>query len=427
MMENFVTTGITFARDRIYRPYREGGLGMIPLEQYIQGLHCSWFKRANLAMNDNWKYDLHKAGNGDLTNIKAGHTVGEIGTVLTYLVSSYTAFQHKFTQYGNNYLHVPIYCNGNFGYGRNQSILLDHNFFGHDNMQIHGKEIRKITWSNCTINGTFVPIRNFNEHTGLPLTREQYYDLKTAYTRAKKKFNKEDALGMNLAEFFSSFKKGSRNFRKILRYEKKTYDLTKLTQANTFARITNTNVPSIERLKNMHGMWGKSFLCNEFRVFLLKYHNNILGLGNRIAHFVQNADGRCTFCILMNKPDPVPESFEHVFYSCPVTQDLLKKFFEKYITKALTAETFFSGTGVAGNENENVPFSLVLDLFRYSIWQCKLNKKIPTFAYIAEEVTYMTNSIRKTSKELCALFDQCTMFTRRDDGRGDGADQHGRG
>jgi len=177
----------------------------------------------------------------------------------------------------------------------------------------------------------------------------------------------------------------------------------------------------------MHGMWGKSFLCNEFRVFLLKYHNNILGLGNRIAHFVQNADGRCTFCILMNKPDPVPESFEHVFYSCPVTQDLLKKFFEKYITKALTAETFFSGTGVAGNENENVPFSLVLDLFRYSIWQCKLNKKVPTFAYIAEEVTYMTNSIRKTSNELCALFDQCTMFTRRDDGRGDGDDQHGRG
>jgi hypothetical protein len=70
-------------------------------------------------MNDNWKYDLYKASNGDLINIKIGHTAGEIGTVLTDLVSSYTVFQHKFTQYGNNYLHVPIYCNGNFGYGRN--------------------------------------------------------------------------------------------------------------------------------------------------------------------------------------------------------------------------------------------------------------------------------------------------------------------
>jgi hypothetical protein len=213
----------------------------------------------------------------------------------------------------------------------------------------------------------------------------------------------------------------------ILGYEKKTYDLTKLTQVNTFARITNTTVPPVERLKNMHCTWGKSFLCNELRVFLLKYHNNLLGLGNRLAHFVQNVDVRCTFCVLANKQDPVPESFEHVFYSCPVTQALLKKFFEKFITKELTAEIFFSGVGSAGNEKENVPFSLVLDIFRYFIWQCKLNKRLPTLAYISEEVVYMTNSIRKTSKEMCELFDHCTMFTRRDDGRGDGDDQHGRG
>ncbi len=65
-------------------------------------------------------------------------------------------------------------------------------------------------------------------------------------------------------------------------------------------------------------MWGKNYLGNDFRVFLLKYYNNLLGLGNRTAHFVQNADARCTFCLLANRPDPVPESFEHVFYSCPV-------------------------------------------------------------------------------------------------------------
>ncbi len=175
----------------------------------------------------------------------------------------------------------------------------------------------------------------------------------------------------------------------ILGYEKKTYDLSKLTQVNTFARITNTNVPAIERLKNMHGMWGKSFLCNDFRVFLLKYHNNLLGLGNRIAHFVQNVDVRCTFCLLANKPDPVLESFEHVFYSCLVKQALLKKFFEKFITKELTAEIFFGGARSAGNEKENIPFSLVLDIFRYSLWQCKLNKRLPTLAYISEEVVYI--------------------------------------
>ena len=66
LMENFVTKGITFAKERIYRPVREGGLGLIPLDQYIKGLHCSWFKRAHHCMNDNWKYDLYHAGRGNV-------------------------------------------------------------------------------------------------------------------------------------------------------------------------------------------------------------------------------------------------------------------------------------------------------------------------------------------------------------------------
>jgi hypothetical protein len=129
-----------------------------------------------------------------------------------------------------------------------------------------------------------------------------------------------------------------------------------------------------------------------------------------------------------NRQDPVPESFEHVFlFVSGYPGSAEKFFFEKFITKELTAEIFFSRAGSAGNEKENIPLSLVLDIFRHSLWQCKLNKKLPTLAYISEEVVYMTNSIRKTSKEMCELFDHCTMFTRRDDGRGDGADQHGRG
>jgi hypothetical protein len=178
-MENFVTKGINIARDRIYRPVHEGGLGLIPLEQYIQGLHCSWFKRAYTMANDNWKFDIHQAYRGDIINIKYGYTDGELGTVLSGLVNSYTAFQHKFTQYGNNYMCLPVINNDNFGYGRNQSIRINSQFFGHDLMDRHGLAIRALRWNDCTVNGTFVPIRHFNEHVGIPFTREQYYDLKT--------------------------------------------------------------------------------------------------------------------------------------------------------------------------------------------------------------------------------------------------------
>jgi hypothetical protein len=276
-----------------------------------------------------------------------------------------------------------------------------------------------------------VSIRFFNAHTGIPFTREQYYDLKTAHTRARKIFFKEGAESMSIADFLQGLKKGSRKYRKILGYETKDYDITKLTQVNTMARITNTNVPNIERVKGMYSMWGKSYLNNDLRVFLLKYYNNILGLGNRIAHFVQNAESRCTFCLLSNRLDPVAESFEHIFYSCPSTQIILKKFFKKFLTPILSAENYFTGSGTVGNEKENVPFSLTLDILRYFIWQCKLNKRLPIYSCIIDDVSYTINVIRKTNMEISDLFEHCTLFIRRNEPVGDrerdAADRHGRG
>jgi hypothetical protein len=131
-----------------------------------------------------------------------------------------------------------------------------------------------------------------------------------------------------------------------------------------------------------------------------------------------------------NRPDPVPESFEHIFYSCPITQNILTKFFEKFMT-----EVYFTGSGSDGNEKENVPFSFTLDLFRYYIWQCKLSKKLTTLSCITEDVSSMVNIIRKTNREVSDLYEHCTMFTRRNepdagengDGGGDADDRHGRG
>ncbi len=134
-------------------------------------------------------------------------------------VSSYYLFKivEEVELESNTMTHtVPILNNSNFGYGRNQSIRIDATFFGEYLMRTHYQTIHTLTWKDCTINGTMVNIRNFNAHTGVPLNREQYYDLKTAYTRARKKFFKEGAESMSIAKFLQGFKKGSRKFRKNL-------------------------------------------------------------------------------------------------------------------------------------------------------------------------------------------------------------------
>jgi hypothetical protein len=117
-------------------------------------------------MNDNRKFDLYCAGSGNILSIKKGCLAKEVGTVLTGLIDSFTDFQTKYTHYGNNYEVVPVLNNVNFGYGRNQSIKLDTHFFGMDLMRTHFRVISTLSWKDCTVNGTFVGIRLFNEHTG---------------------------------------------------------------------------------------------------------------------------------------------------------------------------------------------------------------------------------------------------------------------
>jgi hypothetical protein len=51
---------------------------------------------------------------------------------------------------------VPVLNNVDFGYGRNQSIKLDTQFFGEENMRTHFRAISKLSWIDCTVNGTFV-------------------------------------------------------------------------------------------------------------------------------------------------------------------------------------------------------------------------------------------------------------------------------
>ena len=82
-------------------------------------------------------------------------------------------------------------------------------------------------------------------------------------------------------------------------------------------------------------------------------------------------------------------------------------------------------------EKENVPFSLTLDILRYFIWQCKLNKRLPIYSCIIDDVSYTINVIRKTNMEISDLFEHCTLFICRnepDGDRGRDADgRHGRG
>ena len=138
-----------------------------------------------------------------------------------------------------------------------------------------------------------------------------------------------------------------------------------------------TGVENLTDLRATHllSSWNNTKLNNKIRTFLFKFYNNILGLNSRVAKFNNAIDPSCTFCTANKLFPSEKESFSHLFYYCPTTNKLLSTFLARYFTiNSLTATEFFASK-LNDKEDDNMALQLALDIFRYYIWNCKLEKK----------------------------------------------------
>ncbi len=161
------------------------------------------------------------------------------------------------------------------------------------------------------------------------------------------------------------------------------------------------------------------YLNSGIRVFIFKYYNNILGINSRVAHFNREVDASCTFCTLCNNLPAPKETIAHVFYHCPTINDILVKFYAKYLHGITLEQNSFFLSNASEYEFENKPLNIVLDLIRYVIWQNKLNKKVPNFNLLETELHYLIGSITGASKNFERSLIDCKFFQRdrrEDDG-----------
>ena len=186
-----------------------------------------------------------------------------------------------------------------------------------------------------------------------------------------------------LTAFFSSFKKGSGSFRKILvKYRCKHFNVRNSTSVITFFRLVDTPPPADEKfLKNMLGFWGSFFLSNKHREFSFKFYNNSLGLNTRLSHFVANNTRSCTFCVANNLANPLEESFLHLFFECRYTNNILCKVRDVFVPEITfrnrTEMILFWFCGIAPSENLNKCIFVLTfcSTAMFSIWEHKLKKK----------------------------------------------------
>ena len=119
------------------------------------------------------------------------------------------------------------------------------------------------------------------------------------------------------------------------------------------------------------------------REFSFKFFSNTLSLNYRLAHFVQGRAQDCTFCRIANV-QPVPaETFDHFFFDCEFNTRI-KSIFENTLLPELDLaqiaekKKFWLLGIIPGNgDNSNIFFALVAQVFLYSMWQFKLQKRLP--------------------------------------------------
>ena len=130
------------------------------------------------------------------------------------------------------------------------------------------------------------------------------------------------------------------------------------------------------------GFWGHNFLNNDMRVFLFKLQGGLLGLNNRVAHFIQDHSPICTFCRLRGRGDAPDETVLHLFYDCPFTEQIKNDFFRWFYMENEEYHISRSELFLIQMENENITSrsiikTLIAKSFLKYIWECKTRNTIP--------------------------------------------------
>jgi hypothetical protein len=206
--------------------------------------------------------------------------------------------------------------------------------------------------------GTEISRQFFNKITGICKTAIMKYSSQSA------------VLGLNIAQSFRNWKKGSKKFRSAICRDDESYVPKHLIK---FA----TNVETIINFKcaeKIGRMWSFKFLSNEFRTFLFKLYNNLLPYNTVLSHIVRGKSRNCTFCDLQLRPEITDETAFHLFYYCDHTAYIIRTFFTAITddeVHTISQHELFCCFNRFGDHRDFL-LTLAGKFLLHYVWECKL-------------------------------------------------------
>jgi hypothetical protein len=245
LLDDFVINGMRVGKDRYYIPPDQGGLGLIHTGTFLIAQKCSWVKLVHFNTIDNWRLRFRLAcPSFDVTLVRSIDFDRYSSPVLFEIASAFETFVGCFGKIGSNLTNTPIFMNTSIVRSSTDARLIDVAFFGRTFYTAHRDVIRKLTINDCLNNGSFKNLPDFHA-MDLPLTIATWVGLRAAVLLAKKKIIPSDNPPATVENFLRSIKKGSKKFRDVIdRSVYQSRSVSEISVANSFARITNTTLPS---------------------------------------------------------------------------------------------------------------------------------------------------------------------------------------
>jgi hypothetical protein len=405
LINSFVTGSFKFDKDLINCTPSRGGLGMINVKNYIQSLHCSWIKKAYGATIDNWRLDVVRYAGKSCSMVQP--FVDQRHPILSTLLNSFREFKKAFYLSNKNFMQAKLGGNPCFTENRQNKtpVNIDDRFDFLPDPEI--ERLKNLRFSDLTNDGNrFISKQEFEVLSNIQMTNPQFRILTDAVKTSfmiYKKFVRGDN-SQCIDNFISRFKKGSNKFRKV--FDNMDYfHISKKSKkrSKTFFRLIGVADPEENVCEILNAQWAINCYPVNLREFSFKLRNNILGINTRVSHFNNNVDRACTFCRITERnnvqlPD---ESFIHIFFECKSTKRVLDIFFTQYLDWDILDRNGMKRLLFTGMDPEmstpNFFLLTVMTTVLFYVWQCKLQKKVPTLESLLNDLFFTAENILKAS------------------------------
>jgi hypothetical protein len=181
IIEKFVLGTEKFAKIKIYTNSEKGGLGLIPIREYILSQQCAWLKKAMLGTDDIWKYELRTVTENFTKFFVHSAESGPVYTIIRAAGNCLASHSVKFP------LGAPILNNPAFWHGVNINRIIFNDQFFEDRLGLHGGLKYGLKWKDLTDpENNLLPLESLREIFGHRISTDTYNKLKQGLNGAKK-------------------------------------------------------------------------------------------------------------------------------------------------------------------------------------------------------------------------------------------------